>query len=278
MFLSVHPARYSRAAKARPGYKVVSLRYQQARGLVHNTLVSEPVHTHLISATPAVGTAALISPASESYLLQCIGLIAQHMSADPAAHPESASSSRASAEHAFSVLYDHTVQRVHALVKRYVKDDGVAQEVTEDVFFMAWSQAARFDVTRGNPIAWLLTIARSKALDVWRQQASQKVHFDSDTTDDLLAETSARGTPLDLLEAVDQKNALHAALAQVSPAARQMLSLAFFQGLTHSEISEHLKTPLGTVKTTLRRALLSMREILQTQCATELPAGLLVEE
>jgi RNA polymerase sigma factor (sigma-70 family) len=278
MSVNVHPARYRRATQAHLGYKVAGLCYQKARGLVHNTLVSEPVHTHLISVAPAVGTAALLSPASEGYLLQCIGLIAQHMSADPAAHPESASSSRASAEHAFSVLYDHTVQRVHALVKRYVKDDSAAQEVTEDVFFMAWSQAARFDVTRGNPIAWLLTIARSKALDAWRQQAAQKVHFDSDATDDLLAETSAQGTPLDLLEAVDQKNALHAALAQVSPAARQMLSLAFFQGLTHSEISEHLTTPLGTVKTTLRRALLSMREILQTQCATELPAGLLVEE
>jgi RNA polymerase sigma factor (sigma-70 family) len=273
MFVNMYPARYRHATASGLGCKASVRPRRPAFGLVHNMLVSESVHAHLIFAPSPAELVAALSPASESYLLQCVGLIAQH-----SAHPELGSYARASAEHAFSVLYDHTVQRVHALVRRHVKDDGAAQEVTEDVFFIAWSQAARFDAMRGNPIAWLLTIARSKALDAWRQHASQKVQFDSEMTDDLLAETSAQDTPLDILEAVDQKTTLYAALGQVSPAARQMISLAFFQGLTHAEISEHLKTPLGTVKTTLRRALLSMREVLQSQVEPGLLDGLLVEE
>lgn len=275
---STHPYHKHRAAATALRCQATDRRLRPALGLVHNMPVSDPVHQHSLF-TPAAQAALPLSPASDSYLLQCIGLIAQHTAFDPTTQHELAANTRARAEHAFSVLYDHTVQRVHALVRRYVKDEGAAQEVTEDVFFMAWRQAARFDVTRGNPIAWLLTIARSKALDAWRQNTAKLVHFDSDATDDLLAQASAPdGTPQDLLEAVDQKNVLHSALAQVSPAARQMISLAFFQGLTHSEISEHLKLPLGTVKTTLRRALLSMREILQMHKGADLPAGLLVEE
>lgn len=275
---STHPHYKQRTAASALRCQAIGRRLYTALGLVHNMCVSDPVHPHLLS-TPATEATLPLSPASDSYLLQCIGLIAQHIAFDATTQHALAANTRASAEHAFSVLYDHTVQRVHTLVRRYVKDEGAAQEVTEDVFFMAWRQAARFDVTRGNPIAWLLTIARSKALDAWRQNAAKLVHFDSDTTDDLLEDANAPGsTPQDVLEAADQKTALHSALNQVSPAARQMISLAFFQGLTHSEISEHLKLPLGTVKTTLRRALLSMRDILQTHMGADLPAGLLVEE
>ncbi len=277
MTARLHPARYRRSNLAAPSGQALRRHVCSAQGMVHNIAVLQPVSTQLPAASAAGLAAPVQSPASDGYLVQCIQLIAQHAMASSLNDTNAATDTRAGAEQAFSVLYDHTVKRVHALVRRYVKDESTAQEITEDVFFMAWSQAPRFNAARGNPIAWLLIMARSKALDAWRQHAARLVHFDSDATDDLLAQASAHGTPLDLLETVDQKNALHHALAQVSPAARQMLSLAFFQGLTHSEISGHLKTPLGTVKTTLRRALLSMREILQTQCGAELPAGLLEE-
>jgi RNA polymerase sigma factor (sigma-70 family) len=185
---------------------------------------------------------------------------------------------RVQAERALGLLYDHTVQRVHALVRRFVHEDSAAQEVTEDVFYQAWLQSPRFDTARGSVMAWLLTMARSRALDAWRKHSAQLVSFDSDAVDELLAQTSALDSPFDLLAATDTRHALHAALADVSPTARQMISLAFFQGLTQQEISEHLHTPLGTVKTTLRRALISLREHLQTTMQTDMPVGLLVED
>ncbi len=242
----------------------------KAVSLVHNICVSDSpdlVSTHV--------SQALASPqAGDAYLLQCMGLMTQFNAQAPSGH----NTFRASAERAFGVLYDQTVQRVHAMVRRYVKDEGAAQEVTEDIFFMAWSQAHKFDATRGSVLAWLLTIARSKALDAWRQQAARWVQFDSEVADDQLAQIPALGMPDDILEAMDQQHAVHAALQGVSPAARQMISLAFFQGLTHTEISDHLQTPLGTVKTTIRRALISMRDVLQERLGSDAALNLTVEE
>jgi RNA polymerase sigma-70 factor, ECF subfamily len=185
---------------------------------------------------------------------------------------------RASAERALSELYDCTVQRVHGLVCRFVQDAGIAQEVTEDVFYQAWTQAARFDATRGSVTTWLFAMARSHAIDAWRRSSAQLVSFDSDAADYAAAQMRGDNSPCDLLAAADHQHAVHAALAQLSPLARQMLSLAFFQGLTHSEISAHMRTPLGTVKTTIRRALQTMRESLRLSLRDDLPISLVMED
>jgi RNA polymerase sigma factor (sigma-70 family) len=213
-------------------------------------------------------------PTADAQLLSCVLAMAECVgSGTDLAHGQ-----RAQAERALGLLYDHTVQRVHALVRRFVHEDSAAQEVTEDVFYQAWLQSSRFDATRGSVMAWLLTIARSRALDAWRKHSAQPVSFDSDAADEALAHTTVLDSPFDLLAATDTRHALHAALAEVSPTARQMISLAFFQGLTQQEISVHLHTPLGTVKTTLRRALISLREQLQSSRQEGLPAGLAVED
>lgn len=255
------------AARNRP---VAARQRSHRAGMVHNICVS--YLPDLISTEASAAPATL--QAGDAYLQQCIELIAH---CHGVAQSDMAAS-RASAERAFSVLYDQTVQRVHALVRRFVKDDAAAQEVTEDVFFMAWSQAQRFDATRGSALAWLLTMARSKALDAWRQQAARWVHYDSELADDQLAQLAAPGGPSDIFEAADQQHALHAALDNVPPAARQMISLAFFQGLTHAEISAHLALPLGTVKTAIRRALISMRAVLQERLGVNMPADLAAQE
>ncbi len=189
-----------------------------------------------------------------------------------------AGQARPQAERAWTQLYDCTVQRVHAMVRRFVHEDSAAQEVTEDVMYQAWVQAGRFDASRGNVMAWLLTMARSRALDAWRKHSAAVVSYDSEVAEAALAQKTHAITPVDLLSAMDRQHALHAALALVSPAARQMISLAFFQGLTHSEISAHMHTPVGTVKTTIRRALLSLREHLQTHQDADMAAGLSVLE
>jgi RNA polymerase sigma factor (sigma-70 family) len=185
---------------------------------------------------------------------------------------------RAQAEHALGNLYDHSVQRVHALVRRYVHEHSAAQEVTEDVFYQAWVQSPRFDAARGSVMAWLLTMARSRALDAWRKHSAQLVSFDSEVADEAMAQAGAQDTPFDLLAATDARHALHTGLSEVPPTARQMISLAFFQGLTQQEISDHMHIPLGTVKTTLRRALITLRAHLQSTAHADLPANALAED
>jgi RNA polymerase sigma factor (sigma-70 family) len=213
--------------------------------------------------------------AAHAQLALCVQAMAQCVGASAGA---AAPQQRAQAERAFAQLYDQSVQRVHALVRRFVHEDSVAQEVTEDVFYHAWLQSPRFDSARGTVMAWLLTMARSRALDAWRKHHAQLVSFDSDAADELLAHTRAPDTPFDILAQIDTRHTLHAALAQLPATARQMISLAFFQGLTQQEISDHMRAPLGTVKTTLRRALISLREHLQASVQDGIPADLAVEE
>ncbi len=256
----MHAMAISYATRKR-GFALRRLAYQCAR-LRHNACVDESLSPSLMVADAA--------PASDAYLAQCVQLMSLCVGSGVGVQP----ATRASAEQAFSVLYDHCVQRVHALVRRFVHDDAVAQEVTEDVFWAAWTHAPGFDAQRGTVLGWLLTMARSKALDAWRQHAAHLVHVDSHTPDEGLEQASADDTLVDLLAAADRQHALHAALAHVSPTARQMLNLAFFQGLTHHEISVHLHLPLGTVKTTIRRALLSLRTSLHNSLGADMPAGL----
>jgi RNA polymerase sigma factor (sigma-70 family) len=164
---------------------------------------------------------------------------------------------------AMAQLYDASIGRVYSLVRRFLPDDASAQDVTQEVYLQAWQQASRFDAQRGSSLAWLLNLARSRALDAWRKLASNPVLANSDVAGDAAAHWLHTQQPSDFLEAADTKALLHAALQQLPAAARQMLSLAFFNDMTHAEISAHLHMPLGTVKSTLRRALLALHEPLQ---------------
>jgi RNA polymerase sigma factor (sigma-70 family) len=174
-----------------------------------------------------------------------------------------ASLQRGLAEQALASLYDATVQRVYSLVRRFVPNDAAAQDVTQEVYMQAWAQAERFDAQRGTVMAWLLNLARSRALDAWRKQSASPVLADSGIADNAAQQLTSSSQPLDLIDAMDTRCALHAALAQLPALTRQMLSLAFFQDMSHQQISDHLRMPLGTVKSTVRRALLTLREHLQ---------------
>lgn len=174
---------------------------------------------------------------------------------------------------AMEALYDATISRVYSLVRRFAPDDASAQDVTQEVYLQAWQQAQRFDSTRGVAMAWLLNLARSRALDAWRKAISSPVLASSEVADIAANKLADALQPTDFLEAADRKALLYTALQQLPAPTRQMLSLAFFHDMSHGEISAHLHMPLGTVKSTLRRALLSLREHLQqsglpaAQCA-----------
>jgi RNA polymerase sigma factor (sigma-70 family) len=168
-------------------------------------------------------------------------------------------------EQALASFYDQTLGKAYALAQRIVRQTEAAEEVLEDAYFQAWREAGRYDAARGNPLAWLLTIVRSRALDWLRRRD------DAQTYGDPLEFEARIGAdemgPEEILAAVERSSAVHAALLELSPQARQLVALAFFRGMTHEEIAACSNMPLGTVKTVIHRACAKMRERLTLQGA-----------
>lgn len=159
---------------------------------------------------------------------------------------------------AFAALYEHFADRVYGLVFTLLRQAELAEEITEDVFWQIWRQAPRFDPTRGSVVSWVLTIARSRALDALRKPNS----FEEQS--ECAEPTGNADNPVDLLLAVEAGSRLHTALAGLEPVPRQLVTLAFLRGLSHDEIARHTGLPLGTVKSHIRRALLALKRSLGT--------------
>jgi RNA polymerase sigma-70 factor (ECF subfamily) len=164
-------------------------------------------------------------------------------------------------ELALTEFYDRTVAKVYGLALRIVGIAALAEEVVVDTYHQAWREVRRYDGARGVPMAWLLMMCRSRALDALRSRDPAIPHEDpASLVDDTLQPRDA--DPLELLTAIEAHSALHAALVRLSPQQRQMVALAFFRGLTHEEIAAHAALPLGTVKSQIRRALDVLRRAL----------------
>ena len=162
-------------------------------------------------------------------------------------------------EAALSAFYDATVSRVYGLALRITRQPESAAEVVSDVYFQVWREAERYDAKRGNVAAWLMTICRSRSLDLLRRMDEAETHPEPES---LQPEAAEQDTAQDLLAATQQHAALHAALARLEPLQRQLIALAFFRGMSHQEIAAHARLPLGSVKTYIRKALAVLRECL----------------
>jgi RNA polymerase sigma factor (sigma-70 family) len=170
----------------------------------------------------------------------------------------------AKGEQSLSQLYDLTVRRVAACIARFLTDRELIAELTQDAFFQAWNQAHLFTPERGCVLAWLLIIARSRALDARRRNNAQPVVFNSDVADAMLEmAATVQASGAEAFQANQEQRLLQAAVLKLSPSARHIVALSFFSGLSHSEISEHMQLPLGTIKSTLRRGLVSMASELE---------------
>jgi RNA polymerase sigma-70 factor (ECF subfamily) len=161
-------------------------------------------------------------------------------------------------ERALAALYDATFACVYGLVHRIVRRTTLAEEVVEDTYFQVWRQAARFDAARGTAMAWLLAMARSRAIDALRREARFQ-HEDLERTEGAEADGAAAGSD-ELLDLARHHADLHRALMLLGPQPRQLVSLAFFRGLSHEEIAAQTQLPLGTVKSQIRRALITLRQ------------------
>ena len=163
-------------------------------------------------------------------------------------------------ERALGALYDATFSRVFGMVQRIARNTAMTEEVVENTYFQVWRQAVRFDPERGSALTWLLAIARSRALDALRREARFR-HERLDGNAELDVPSHARPND-ELLDLARRHADLHKALMLIGAQPRQLVSLAFFRGLSHEEIAQHTQLPLGTVKSQLRRALLALRQIL----------------
>jgi RNA polymerase sigma factor (sigma-70 family) len=164
-------------------------------------------------------------------------------------------------ETALANLYDATVSRVYGVALRIVRQPESAEEVVTDVYMQVWKDAVRYDATRGRVMAWLLIMARTRSLDLLRRADEA---FSHPEPHELVDDVEERLTPQDLIQASADHTSLHTALLALTPMQRQLLALAFFKGLSHSEIVEHTGMPLGSVKTHIRRGLAELRKALES--------------
>jgi RNA polymerase sigma-70 factor (ECF subfamily) len=165
---------------------------------------------------------------------------------------------------AISALYDRHAPLLLALCRRILRDQADAEDVLTDVFFEVWSRADRFDPSRGSPVTYLVTLARSRSIDRRRARAARggAVTVSADAAD-AAALVSASPNPSQSTEADEQRRIVRAALACLEPQQREAIECSFYEGLSHSEIAEKLGKPLGTVKTYIRQGLIRLRDRLR---------------
>ncbi len=161
---------------------------------------------------------------------------------------------------ALDALYGRYASVVYSLVWKILQNTEEAEDVALDVFWQVWRQAGRYDPARGAPPAWIFTVARSRAIDRLRarhRREDRTISFDDPNAN--LDPLDDEATPDQVASFRQARDAVREAMKSLPPAQREAVELAFFKGLTHVEIAERLKEPLGTVKTRIRQGLLRLR-------------------
>ena len=161
-------------------------------------------------------------------------------------------------EVALARLYDGYRQILFGLLVRILTSRQEAEDVLQDVFLQVWKRAADFDEARGRPFTWLVTLARSRAIDRLRSLGSRERVAQNAARE--IIEVSSDAIE-DAIRAEEGRVVRHA-LQDLPEEQRQALELAYFEGLTQSEIASRLETPLGTVKTRMRSGMTKLRELL----------------
>jgi len=182
---------------------------------------------------------------------------------------------------AFARLYERTSGHLFAVVLRIQRDRAQAEDLLQEVYVSVWKSAASFDAARSQPLTWLTHIARHRAIDSLRRQQTQPRTLslnaaqgsggdDPDDGPDLAdALPSSSPGPLDLLGLASDQRELAHCMGRLTAPQRQSVALAFFDGLSHAEVAAHLREPLGTVKSWVRRALATLKGCLDRAAAND---------
>jgi RNA polymerase sigma factor (sigma-70 family) len=183
---------------------------------------------------------------------------------------------------AFATLYERTSAHLLGVVMRIQRDRAQAEDILQEVYVNVWRASRGFDAAQSQPLTWLTSIARNRAIDSLRRQQTQpqlrslQRADDDDTGDggdayDNVADEA--GGPLELLSQAADARALSACMQGLSAQQRQSVALAFYDGLSHSEVAEQMRQPLGTVKSWVRRALLALKTCLDNAVRRDDAAG-----
>jgi RNA polymerase sigma-70 factor, ECF subfamily len=161
-------------------------------------------------------------------------------------------------QNALSELYNAYGGMVYGLTYRILQNSTFAEEVTQDIFLTVWNQASRWDATRGTLAAWVLSIARNAAIDRLRQEQRRPLRtaLDLDEMLDFVGGNSTVDDP-----AWHDGRLLRSLMGRLPTEQAEAIQLAFFEGLSHTEISERLKLPLGTVKTRVRLGMMKLKDL-----------------
>ncbi len=163
-------------------------------------------------------------------------------------------------EAALAQLYDDTAGRVYALALRITRNAQDAEETALDVYTQVWRQADQYDAARGRALAWIMTICRSRALDLLRRRETAQTHPEPDALRDEAGDAS--DDPREWVELFQRDSAVRRALEGLPALPRELLKLAFLHGLSHQDIAARSGLPLGTVKTHIRKALNALQSVL----------------
>jgi RNA polymerase sigma-70 factor (ECF subfamily) len=166
-------------------------------------------------------------------------------------------------EQALGLFYDRWQPLVHGVVLRIVRQRDDVEDVVEEVFWQAWRQAGRYETGRGSVQTWLLTIARSRALDKVRALKRLREEPMDGENGEQVVQLAAEGDPSMNTEAAERRVIVLAALAELPAEQREALELGYFSGLSQTEIAERTGQPLGTIKTRMRLAMQKLRGRLQ---------------
>jgi RNA polymerase sigma-70 factor (ECF subfamily) len=161
---------------------------------------------------------------------------------------------------ALKALYDRCSPKLFGLAIRVVGNRERAEDVLQEAFLTIWRSGGSYRASLSPPMAWMGLIVRSRGLDFLRRRTAERSHVTQEI-DEVLAETLEGDSPcpMDTAQASEQAWALHQCLDQLENRQREVLSLAYIRDLSHSELAQQLKLPLGTVKTWIRRGLDQLR-------------------
>ena len=173
---------------------------------------------------------------------------------------------------AFATLYDKTSSHLFAVVLRINRDRAQAEDILQEVYVNVWRAASGFDAAQAQPLTWLTSIARNRAIDSLRRAQTQPqlqtaTVNDDEETDVYDAVADETPGPLELLSRAADARALSQCMQGLTAQQRQSVALAFYDGLSHAEVAEKMRQPLGTVKSWVRRALMALKSCLERATA-----------
>ena len=164
--------------------------------------------------------------------------------------------------HALSELYDRYSRLVYSMISSVVKNQEETEDVMQELFVQVWERAVTFDPARGSVYTWIVTLARNRAIDRVRSKNFQKTgKIVAGVDPDMLSNAGER-SPFDLVIAEERSHAMRDALNRIPAEQREVIHIAYFGGMSQSEIAAHLKIPLGTVKTRMRHGMKKLHVLL----------------